>query len=245
VAWAIITLVALLAGSVVLAVWMAVIAALAAATTSRSWTAPPPPGGEGEAAAPEADPRRTTMMAAGGAAVITLAAAAGPLAAAGAVVVVAILVTLLALSSGARPAPGPVRGVLVVVAPAVAASSLVVARTQGLDQGLVLAGMISVYDSAAFLIGTGASNAWEGPIAGIASTGALTLFLAGALLLPFRGNGVWVLGGIVAVLAPLGPSVARRLVADRSARVPALRRLDTLLLAGPVWVVAASRLLHG
>jgi hypothetical protein len=74
------------------------------------------------------------------------------------------------------------------------------------------------------------------------SIGALTLFLAAVP--PFDGNTPWILGGMAAVLAPLGPILARHLIGDRSARVPALRRLDSLILLGPAWAVATALLLH-
>jgi hypothetical protein len=48
--------------------------------------------------------------------------------------------------------------------------------------------------------------------------------------------------GALAVLAPLGVALADRLVGGH--RLPALRRLDSLLLAGPMWVVAVAVVLH-
>jgi hypothetical protein len=64
------------------------------------------------------------------------------------------------------------------------------------------------------------------------------------LVPPFDGNSPWILGGLAAVLAPVGPVVASSLTGDRSARVPALRRLDTLIVLGPAWVAATAVLLH-
>jgi hypothetical protein len=132
----------------------------------------------------------------------------------------------------------------VVLAPAAAASALVLTRAQGLAEALVLVGMISVYDAAAYLVGTGARRAWAGPAAGLASIGALTLFVAAVFVPPFDGNSPWILGGLAAVLAPIGPVLAGRLTGDRSARVPALRRLDTLMVLGPVWAAATALVLH-
>jgi hypothetical protein len=183
------------------------------------------------------------LLAGVAAAAVTLAAGAGvwaALAAGGMVVVV----VCLGFVFGRAGVPGPVRRCLVVLAPACAASSLVLARARGLAEGLVLAGMVSVYDSAAYLMGTGAGNAWVGPATGIASIGALTLFVAAVLVPPFDGNSPWILGGLAALLAPVGPIVASHLTGDDSARVPALRRLDTLIVLGPAWVAATAVLLH-
>jgi len=119
-----------------------------------------------------------------------------------------------------------------VLAPALAAASLVLVRAHGLAYGLVLAGMVTVYDSSAYLIGTGAPNRWEGLFAGVASIAALTLFVAAVLAPPFTGSSPWLLGVTAALLAPAGPVLGRWLVGDPTARVPALRRLDSLLLLG-------------
>jgi hypothetical protein len=174
---------------------------------------------------------------------MVLAAVAGPWVAATMAVVVVIAVILDALV-GPLAIPGAGRRALIVVAPAAAGVGLVLARVQGLDQGLVLAGMVCMYDSAAYLIGAGSNNPWEGPVAGVASVGALTLLVAAVLFSPFRGNSPWILGGMAAVLAPLGALVASRLTPARSARVPALRRLDSLILLGPLWAAGTALLLH-
>jgi hypothetical protein len=51
------------------------------------------------------------------------------------------------------------------------------------------------------------------------------------------------LGAIAAVALPLGPSAARALV-PRVGDVPGLGRLDSLLVAGPLWAWAASAVLR-
>jgi hypothetical protein len=58
----------------------------------------------------------------------------------------------------------------------------------------------------------------------------------------FPPTAPFVLGGLAAVLAPLGPPAATRLLGDRDAKAPALRRLDSLLVVGPVWACAALTL---
>ncbi|HWW54022.1 MAG TPA: hypothetical protein VNY84_09640, partial [Acidimicrobiales bacterium] len=100
-----------------------------------------------------------------------------------------------------------------------------------------------VYDASAFLIGSDAGHAWEGPLAGLASIGAVTVAVAAILVPPFRGASPWVLGVTAAVATPLGPLVAPLLLGgDREARLPALRRLDSLLVLGPVWALLALAL---
>jgi hypothetical protein len=298
VAWALVTLAALLGGPAWAAVWMAPAAALAAASSQRSWhdrpdwrrrnqpvgptgsapldSAPAPDGfdrragrremvgpedsgdrrlaGRPEPAAPADSGRRgpasrpgvvqpPVLLAAGAAGLITLVSAAGPVATIAISIVVAVGI-LVAATLGPRSDPGPARRLLIVLLPAAGASGLVLSRAQGLPSGMVLAGMVCVYDSAAYLIGTDAKWPWEGPVAGLASVAALTVLVAAVLAPPFRGSSPWILGGLAAILAPLGPRVARQLIRDPAARVPALRRLDSLLLLGPAWAVAAALLAH-
>ena len=46
-----------------------------------------------------------------------------------------------------------------------------------------------------------------------------------------------------AVLAPFGPVAGSALLGDRTAHAPALRRLDSLLILGPIWAWSAAALL--
>jgi hypothetical protein len=81
-------------------------------------------------------------------------------------------------------------------------------------------------------------------VAGVASIAALTLFVAAVLAPPFTGASPWLLGGAAALLAPVGPVVARWVTGDKDAPVPALRRLDSLFLVGPAWVAGVALVLH-
>ncbi len=232
--WAAATLAATIEGPVWVAVLLAPVAGLAAASTLRSWHGA---GGGGTAAA---SPPPLALLSGAAAAAIVLASAAGVWAAL-AVGVVAVIGVLAGELKG-RHRPGFVIRALLILLPAAAGAGLVLSRAQGVSEGVALVAMISLYDAASYLIGTGARFAVEGPIAGMASIGALTLFLAA--MPPFAGDSPWILGGLAALLAPLGPIVARRLTADPSARVPALRRLDSLIFVGPAWAVATAILLH-
>jgi hypothetical protein len=232
IAWALVTLVAIFGGSVWLALWMAPTAALAAGSAVNTWR------GRGSSRA---------SIAAGLAAAIVLAAIAGPIATGGTVVAALLFIVIEAVVHPDRAGaePGLVRRILIVALPAAAGAGFVLTRHQGFDEALVLGGMMVVYDSAAYLIGTGASNRWEGPAAGIVSVGILSVLAAAVLAPPFTGSSPWILGGMAAVLLPLGPVVCRQLVgrARSPARVPALRRLDSLVLLAPAWPVAIALLL--
>ena len=232
VAWALITLATIFGGSVWLALWMAPAAALAAGSAMNTWRA------RGSSRAP---------MAAGLAAAIVLAAIAGPIATGGTAVVALLVIVIEAVVHQGRAGaePGLLRRVLIVALPAAAGAGFVLTRHQGFDEALLLGGMMVVYDSAAYLIGTGANHRWEGPAAGIVSVGILSVLVAAVLAPPFTGSSPWVLAGLAAILLPLGPIVCRQLVgrARSPARVPTLRRLDSLVLLAPAWPVAIALLL--
>lgn len=115
-----------------------------------------------------------------------------------------------------------------------AVSAVFLART---DTGALIAliVLVSGYEVGDYLVGTGASNPVEGPVAGIAAVAVLSFSISVFEFPPFETGSAWVFGGLVAALAPLGPFVASALVPAANARVPALRRLDSWLLVGPVW----------
>ena len=226
--WAIITVAAAVAGPPWLAGWLAVHAGLAAAQVARRRSRRP----------------RQPIMAMGGlgAVAVTLAAPAGATAVvvtAGAVMVAALA---LALWKQGRTADLFRASVLASALGGVAAASVLL-RATGLAPVLVLLAYAMAYDASTYVVGSGAASPWEGPAAGMAATGTVTLTVAAVLVPPFRGATPWLLGALAAVLAPLGPVVASALLGDPTARAPALRRLDSLLLLAPVWALAAWLLL--
>jgi hypothetical protein len=131
---------------------------------------------------------------------------------------------------------------LAAFAPAVAAASVVAARGQGLSEALTLVAAVCFYDMASFLTGTGPRGGVPGAIVGIVTVGVLAVFVAAVVVPPFSGRSPWVLLGLVAILAPAGVALAGRV--GPQLRLPALRRLDSLILAGPAWVIGVSLLLH-
>lgn len=94
-----------------------------------------------------------------------------------------------------------------------------------------------------FLVGTGARFRFEALAAHLAAVAVVTVGVAAVFVPPFRGTSPWVLGGIAAVLLPLGPRAASAIVRSADATAPGLRRLDVFLVAGPVWLLVATALL--
>jgi hypothetical protein len=175
--------------------------------------------------------------------VLPLAAIAGPTAAiATSALAVALVVTAILLNPAA--APDPLRLFVGAVGPAVAAMSVVLARGQGINEATALVAAICAYDTGAFLMGNG-RTALGGPvgvIAGWVSVGVIGLYATAVMNPPFTGGRTIVLFGMLAVLATAGVALAAWL--SGPTRLPALRRLDSLLLAAPAWVLGVTFVLH-
>jgi len=232
-AWAVLTLAAAAAGPVVLAVLLSPVAALAAAQTAFSW---------------RRRPRRPAVaVAAAGAGLVAASSTLGLRAVIVAVLLVtALLVLARAVAPSGRGRPGraaPELTGLIAVGAGLAAASPVLLRSDGLVPAFVMLSFAHVYDAGAYVVGTGARSPWEGTAAGVASIAAVTLAAAAVLVPPFRGFSPWLLGGLAALVTPLGPAAATAILGDKRRRTPALRRLDSLLVLAPVWTLAAALML--
>lgn len=214
--WAAVTSVAVVLGTLALAVWLAVVAALAAAQAARTWR--------------RAEEQADMAAAAAGAAVITVAAAAGPVG----LVVGAVAATAAAFVRAAPPVTG--RRTLLVAGPVgLACAAPVVLRAEGFRHAFALLALVWAYDAGCYVVGTGAHNRWEGPAAGVATVAAMGLAVAVVFVPPFEGAWPWAFAALVAALAPFAERAGSLLLGDRDARAPVLRRIDSLLAAGPAF----------
>src|SRR5690606_7046160 len=105
--------------------------------------------------------------------------------------------------------------------------------------------LVSAYEFGDFLVGSGASNPVEGPASGMLAVAVLT----GALVVvpppPFESASLLLFGVIVLVTAPIGQVVASAILPRAGAPARALRRLDSYLVAAPVWLVLMWAGHHG
>jgi hypothetical protein len=159
---------------------------------------------------------------------------------------VAVLVAI-----GAACAPGGERlagrggraaalGILwLAIVPSAGAASMVLVRGDSLAAAVVLLLLVSAYEMGDFVVGSGASNPVEGPLAGITTALLVGVPLALLLVNPFDDAGAPLLG-FAAAACPLGQIAASGLLPDAGASAPALRRIDTLLVLGPLWAAAAG-----
>ena len=232
--WAIGVAATLVVGPVLFALLLGTVAALAAAQTARTWRRARPPRA----------PLPPAAMAA--AAVVGLGALLGV----AGLVVVAVLAAIGAaawtvsdaVNHGGRPSTVDALLTLACAAvPAAAVAGPILLRRHGLESALVLMAYALVYDAGSWTMGSGSRHRWLGPLAGIACIASVTVAVA-AFAPQFRGNSPWELGVLAAVLAPLGPAAASLVVGDRRVPVRALHRLDSLVLLGPIWAIAASRI---
>lgn len=216
-------------GLPVVSVFFGVAFAAAAAHTLRTWRARGAP----------ADPR----VALGTTALVVAAAAFGP-----EVMGVAVLVLtagVLALSAseleegeGGSAALARAGLVLQSVLPTSVAGGcflLLADREPWAAVALVL--LASAYETGDFLIGSGSANAVEGPLAGGAAVLVTALAVAAVGFPPFGVAQAVLFGAAVAPLAVLGQLCASVMLPHSRAFAPALRRVDSLLLAAPAWYV--------
>ena len=119
--------------------------------------------------------------------------------------------------------------------PGLAAMSMVLLAR--LDQGsaIALLLLVSAYETGDYIVGSGARNPYEGPAAGLTAIVVITFVVSTLPISALSFGEAWFFGGMVAVLAPLGQLFASALLPTAGSPASALRRLDSLLLAGPVW----------
>jgi hypothetical protein len=123
--------------------------------------------------------------------------------------------------------------------PAVGAACVVLVRAHSIVAALVLIGIASAYEMADFIVGSGAGNPIEGPLAGVTTATLLALPLSIVLVEPYNTVGISLLV-FTAVACPVGQLLASAVLPGAGAHAPALRRIDTLLLLAPVWAAAAG-----
>jgi hypothetical protein len=127
------------------------------------------------------------------------------------------------------------------IVPSAAVGCFVLVCSESVIAGVVLVLVASAYEAGDYIVGSGASNKVEGPLAGITTATLVALPLAQLLVEPFDEAGVALLG-FSALAYPFGQVMASALLPGAGAYAPALRRIDTLLLLAPLWAAAAGAL---
>lgn len=188
------------------------------------------------------------LAAVAAAVLLPLLALAGPVVAVAGLVLgggaVVVLVAGSVYGSSARPVPAVAAAVVAAVAPALAATSVVIARHEGSDLALALVAATLAYDAGAFVMGDGRTPL-GGPVGvtlGALSVMVVAVFAAAIMDPPFSGSRPWVFFVLVGALAAAGVRLCQ--LPARAERLPALRRIDSLSLAAPVWSLLVPVVLH-
>ncbi len=116
-----------------------------------------------------------------------------------------------------------------------AAASLVLLADYEIGAVIILLAFVMVYDASDYLVGSGATNGVEGPLAGGLFIAAVSLLMAVTHVPPFRGVDIWSFAVLAAVACPAGQLLASAMLPRADAPAPALRRLDSLLVVAPAW----------
>ncbi len=224
--WFVVTVAALIAGVPALAAVYGITAAVAAAQTAAAWRA------KGQW------PHRE--VAALGAGAMTLAAAASTqLVGIVVLALVAAAIVMAQQTAGRRPwvidAGYTIQCSLFV---GLAAAGLVIAARYELGSVVALVLLVASYETGDFIVGSGARNSVEGPIAGIAAIVVMSFSISALGIPPFRFPAAFGFGLVAAVLCPVGQLFASAVLPSAAAKASALRRLDSLLLLGVVWAFA-------
>jgi hypothetical protein len=107
---------------------------------------------------------------------------------------------------------------------------------------LVLLVFVNIYDAGAYMVGVESPNLYEGPIAGLVGIAVSAFAVAVLAVPPFTTQTAAlfaVLAGFACILGPLAGSL---LLPRYDTDAPAVRRLDVLLVVGPVWAWAIGLL---
>jgi hypothetical protein len=229
IAWFVLALLAMVPGTVGPAVVYGGAAALAAAQSAKAWRrAAHRPGRQ-------ARHRRPNLVVAAAVAVGVALAAAVSTALLGLAVLAGVAACVLTggVAAGSRT-------LQCAVWPAAAAASVVVAYRFEPWAAVALVLAASAYEVGDFLVGSGARNAFEGPVAGALAVLVVQFGVSAFGLPPFELPEGFAFAAVAAVLCPAGQLVASLVLPSADARAPALRRLDSLLLCGPAWALLAG-----
>lgn len=140
-------------------------------------------------------------------------------------------------SLGLTPAHASTLAIAVLL-PAVPAASVVIAVAGHLWAGLFLVLAVSLYDAGCFIGGADSSSLLEGPVTGIVGVLAVTFTMGMFQAPPFDATSAAIVGVACAVACPVGQWVASAFLPTVDAPARALRRLDTYIVAAPVFVCA-------
>jgi hypothetical protein len=121
-----------------------------------------------------------------------------------------------------------------------AVAGLLTASRYEAGTAVALVLLVSAYETGDYIVGSGARNSIEGPLAGFAAIVVVTFCVAALAIPPFDSVNALAFGALAAGLCPIGQLVASAILPSATAKASALRRLDSLLVLGPVWALTVG-----
>lgn len=118
-----------------------------------------------------------------------------------------------------------------------ASASMAALAYRNLAAFVALVLLVSAYEVGDYLVGSGASNAIEGPLAGLVGLGAVAFFMFLIQPDPFSSESTMMFSLATAVSCVLGQYLASAMLPRGAAWAPAIRRLDSYLIAAPLWLL--------
>lgn len=235
VAWFVLTVLALVAGRLAIGALYSFVAAFAAMQTARAWR--------------KAGARPDRLASGVGAYAIGLAGTiATPLVG---VAILGFVGVALFVASGvaarARRAVSPVELAAFTIrcglVPGFAAACIGITARYSVTATVGLVVIVAAYEVGDYLVGSGARNPYEGPVAGATAIVVVTFAITAVGLKPFVFPDSFALAALAAVLCPAGQVVASLILPKVDAPASALRRMDSMLLLAPAWALAVVHLI--
>ena len=123
-----------------------------------------------------------------------------------------------------------------------AASCVAITARYSLTAVVGLVFIVAAYEIGDYIVGSGARNPFEGPVAGATAIVVTTFAITAIGLKPFVFPGSFALAGLAAALCPAGQVLASGILPKVDAPASALRRIDSLLLLAPAWALVVGHL---
>jgi hypothetical protein len=232
--WFALTMVALVGGRFAVAALYAVTAGFAALQTAREWR--------------KAGARPHRLLAGAGAVALGLAGAVSTLLV-GVVMLAFVGAALFVAYSAAatsRRKSNPVTDASFTIRCGLfagfAASCVAITARFSLTATVGLVFIVAAYEIGDYLVGSGARNPFEGPVAGATAIVVTTFAITAIGLKPFVFPDSFALAALAALLCPAGQLAASAILPRVDANAGALRRIDSLLLLAPVWALVVGHL---
>lgn len=171
-------------------------------------------------------------------AVICTAAAGVGTGLGGVALVVAPIALIVVVSlSGPKPAVAGAAVIGVVLAAVPTMSVVLVARHEQWA-ALFLVVAVSFYDAGYFIGAADSSSRLEGPVTGVIGLLAVTFAASAFEAPPFDRTTAWMAGAVLMLACPLGQMLVTAELPEPTSKVPAMRRLDSYLVSGPLMLAA-------